>query len=179
MFWTSAGNGLPLSRGWSAESQGGKHVRAFSRGQKRIAIFAAVGASCFGVQLALLTAMVHLGASRPIANAIGFAISAQVNFLLSSKVTWGDRSTSGWRDTGARWLGYNGTALVSLGVNTAVFTACYRAIGTTPAAAAGVLIGTVVVYLTCNLVIFRGARRVSVREAQAVLATDPDQVVAQ
>lgn len=153
-------------------------MRVLSRAQKRIVIFAAVGATCFGVQLALLTAMVHLGANRPVANAIGFAISAQVNFLLSSKVTWRDRSVSGWRDTGARWLGYNGTALVSLGVNTAVFTICYHAIGTTLAAAAGVVIGTVVVYLTCNLVIFRGARQAPVRGAQAVLA-DADQAVAQ
>jgi putative flippase GtrA len=153
-------------------------VRVLSRAQKRIVIFAAVGATCFGVQLALLTAVVHLGASRPLANAIGFAISAQVNFLLSSKVTWRDRSASGWRDTGARWLGYNGTALVSLGVNTAVFTVCYHEIGTTLAAAAGVVIGTVVVYLTCNLVIFRGARQAPVRGAPAVLA-DADQAVAQ
>ena len=82
------------------------------------------------------------------------------------------------RDVGARWLGYNGTALVSLGVNTAVFTVCYRTIGTTLAAAAGVVIGTGVIYLTCNLVIFRGARQAPLREAHAVLAADSDQIVA-
>ena len=158
---------------------GREDVRVLSHGQKRIAIFAAVGATCFGVQLVMLTALVHLGVNRPAANAIGFAISAQVNFLLSSKVTWRDRTVSGWRDRGARWVAYNGTALLSLGINTAVFTLAYHSIGTTPASAFGVLIGTVVVYLTCNLLIFRGARQAPAPEAQPVLTTDPDQAVAQ
>lgn len=151
---------------------------ALLHGQKRIAVFALVGATCFGVQLALLTAAVHLGANRPVANAIGFAVSAQLNFLLSSKVTWRDRPISGWRDMGGRWLAYNGTALISLGVNTAVFTIAYRAIGTAPASLLGVLIGTVVVYLTCNLFIFRGARRVPALEAETRHAAEPDQAVA-
>jgi putative flippase GtrA len=154
-------------------------LRALSHGQKRVAIFAAVGATCFGVQLALLTLLVHLGANRPVANAVGFAISAQVNFLLSSKVTWRDRSVSGWRERGTRWVAYNGTALVSLGINTAVFTLVYHAIGTAPASALGVLIGTVVVYLICNLLIFRGANQKPAADAQLVLTTDPDQAVAQ
>jgi putative flippase GtrA len=156
-------------------ASGREYVRALLHGHTRIVIFAAVGATCFGVQLALLTATVHLGANRPVANAIGFAFSAQLNYLLSSKITWRDRSVSGWRDMGGRWLAYNGTALVSLGVNTAVFTLAYHEIGTTPASALGVVIGTVVVYLTCNLLIFRGARRAPAREGKPVLTAEPDQ----
>jgi putative flippase GtrA len=153
-------------------------VRRLSRAQKRIVIFAAVGLVCFAVQLALLTVLVHAGAYRPIANAVGFAVSAQLNFFLSSRITWRDRPVSGWRGTGARWLAYNGTALISLGCNTAVFTLTYRAIGTTPAAAAGVLVGTFVVYLTCNLLVFRGSRQSPVREAEVLLATGQDEAVA-
>ena len=138
-----------------------------SYGQKRIAVFVVVGAVCFGVQLALLTLMVHLGAYRPVANAVAFAISAQLNFLLSSKVTWRDRPVAGRRGTAARWLAYNGTALVSLGCNTAVFTFSYRSIGTTPAAALGVVAGTCVVYLTCNLLVFRGTRAAQALPAEA------------
>lgn len=151
---------------------------AFLHGQKRIAVFALVGATCFGVQLALLAATVHLGANRPVANAVGFTVSAQLNFLLSSKVTWRDRPISGWRDVGGRWLAYNGTALISLGVNTAVFTLAYHEIGTAPTSLLGVLVGTVVVYLTCNLFIFRGARRVPALEAETRHAAEPDQAVA-
>jgi putative flippase GtrA len=123
--------------------------------------------------------MGHLGVYRPIANAVGFAISAQLNFLLSSRITWRDRPVSGRRGTGARWLAYNGTALVSLGCNTTIFTLTYRAIGTTFAAAVGVLVGTVVVYLTCNMLVFRGSRQDAVSEAELVLSTDHDEAVAQ
>jgi putative flippase GtrA len=79
---------------------------------------------------------------------------------------------------GGRWLAYNGTALVSLGVNTVVFTLAYHEVGTTLASLLGVLIGTVVVYLTCNLLIFRGARRAPAVEAQTALTAEPDQAVA-
>lgn len=133
-------------------------MRLLSRGRKRFAVFVIVGVVCFAVQLVLLTFMVHLGAARPVANAIAFALSAQLNFLLSSRVTWRDRPAAGRRGTGARWLAYNGTALVSLGCNTAVFAVAYHSIGTIPAAALGVLTGTCVVYLTCNLLVFRGRR---------------------
>ena len=61
------------------------------------------------------------GTYRPLANALGFAISAQLNFVLSSRLTWRDRP---WAAP-ALWAGlacYNGTALISLAVNTAAFS---------------------------------------------------------
>jgi putative flippase GtrA len=130
-------------------------MRLLTPARRRIAVFAAVGGVCFIVQLVLLTAVVHLGISRPVADAIGFAASAQLNFALSTRFTWGDRQPAGRRDTSARWLAYNATALVSLGCNSVVFTASYQAIGTTVAALLGVLAGTTVVYLTCNFLVFR------------------------
>jgi putative flippase GtrA len=145
-------------------------VRVLSCARKRVVIFAIVGSVCFAVQLALLTLMVHLGAYRPLANGLAFAISAQLNFLLSSRVTWGDRPAAGRSGTGARWLAYNGTALVSLGCNSAVFAVTYHSIGTTLAAGLGVLTGMCVVYLTCNLLVFRGRRPAGAAagEAEAV-----------
>jgi putative flippase GtrA len=95
---------------------------------------------------------------RPIADAIGFALSAQLNFVLSMRFTWRDRKAAGRRDIGVRWLAYNMTALLSLAVNTAVFTVAYQAVGTAAAALLGVLAGTAVVYLTCNYIIFRTQR---------------------
>jgi putative flippase GtrA len=103
----------------------------------------------------LLSIIVRLGIYRPIANALSFAISAQLNFLLSMRLTWRDRPTADRRGTRARWLAYNATALASLGFNTGVFVAAYRAIGTVPAAALGVVTGTCLVYLACNLLVFR------------------------
>jgi putative flippase GtrA len=128
-----------------------------SPARKRLLMFVAVGLTCFLVQFILLSIMVRLGIYRPIANAVSFGISAQLNFLLSSRLTWGDRPAAGRRGTGGRWLAYNATALASLGCNTAVFVAAYRAIGTTPAAALGVVTGTCLVYLACNQLVFRGA----------------------
>jgi putative flippase GtrA len=130
-------------------------VRFLPPARKRLLLFAAVGITCFLGQFMLLSMMVRLGVYRPIANAMSFAISAQLNFLLSSRLTWRDRPVAGRRGTGGRWLAYNATALASLGCNTAVFLAAYRAIGTTPAAALGVVTGTCLVYLACNLFVFR------------------------
>jgi putative flippase GtrA len=105
----------------------------------------------------LLTVLARFGAGRPVANAVGFALSAQLNFLLNSRMTWRDRPAAGRRGTGARWLGYNVSALGSLAGNTAIFTLSYHAIGTAPAAALGVIAGTSLVYLICNLLVFRPA----------------------
>jgi putative flippase GtrA len=119
--------------------------------------FVCVGAVCFALQLTILTGLVHLGVYRPAANAIGFATSAQLNFLLNSKTTWRDRPAAGLRGSGARWLGYNVSSLGSLASNTAIFAVSYRAIGTAPAAALGVIVGTCIVYTVCNLLVFRQA----------------------
>jgi putative flippase GtrA len=132
-------------------------MRLLSSGRKRILTFATIGVTCFLVQFALLSVMVRLGMYRPLANAVSFAISAQLNFLLSTRITWRDRPSAGGRSTGARWLAYNGTALVSLGCNTAVFVLTYHAVGTTPAAVLGVMTGTCLVYLVCNFLVFRSA----------------------
>jgi putative flippase GtrA len=128
---------------------------SLSPAHKRILVFGAVGFTCFLCQFMLLSIMVRMGIYRPIANAVSFAISAQLNFLLSSRLTWRDRPVAGRRGTGGRWLAYNATALASLGCNTGIFVATYHAIGTTPAAALGVVTGTCLVYLACNLLIFR------------------------
>ena len=67
------------------------------RRHMRVLRYVGVGLTCFSVQFILLTAMIHLGAYRPVANSAAFAVSAQLNFLLSSKLTWGDRPARGWR----------------------------------------------------------------------------------
>src|SRR6266516_2122278 len=103
-------------------------MRRFSHSRARIAVFAAVGAFCFAVQLVLLTLIAGAGVDRPIADAIGFALSAQLNFLLSTRFTWRDRKVAGRRDIGVRWLAYNATALLSLAGNTAVFAVAYRGV---------------------------------------------------
>jgi putative flippase GtrA len=144
------------------------------RGRRaRIARFLAVGGTCFAIQFALLTGLVRLGVDRPVANAIAFAGSAQLNFLLSSRLTWADRPAGTWRQGGARLLAYNLTALVSLGVDSGVFVLAYRATGTLPAAGLGVVTSTALVYLICNRLVFRSAPRMAL--AVAAYAEEADQ----
>ena len=130
-------------------------MRSLPGGRKRQLLFLCVGATCFLAQYAALTALVAAGASRPLANALGFVLSAQLNFALSARLTWRDRTASVGRGLRRRWVSYNGTALISLAVNTAVFAAAYHRLGDLAAAALGVLSGMCVTYLICDLLIFR------------------------
>lgn len=126
--------------------------------------FLLVGGLCFALQLSVLQAMTGVGLSPPLANGIGFALSAQLNFLLSSAFTWSDRPRATARGrrlssralnlNGGRWVSYNGTAAVALVVNTAVFTVAHLVVGPLPAALAGVAAGTVVTYLICDRLVF-------------------------
>jgi putative flippase GtrA len=134
-------------------------VKTLLRRRRRQLLFLCVGVTCFLTQYAALTALAAAGTYRPLANALGFAISAQLNFVLSARLTWRDRPTAAARTLWARWASYNGTALISLAVNTAVFTAAYHRIGNLPAAVLGVLCGMCVTYLVCDLLIFRDRSR--------------------
>jgi putative flippase GtrA len=122
--------------------------------RRRLRRFLLIGVLCFGVQYAMMRFLVAIGLSWPAASVVGFATSAQVNFALSNAITWGDRRRSAsplW----SRWLSYGATALLGLAVNTAVFTATYRSIGSLPATASGVVAAALVTYLLCNQVVFR------------------------
>ena len=130
-------------------------MRTLLRRRRRQLLFLGVGAACFLAQYAALTALTAAGTYRPVANALGFVISAQLNFALSARLTWRDRPSAAARGLWARWASYNGIALISLAVNTAVFTIAYHRLGNLPAAALGVLAGMCVTYLVCDLIIFR------------------------
>lgn len=138
-----------LGRGMVGKSRG-----IFGRKRRQL-LFVCVGATCFLAQVTVLAALSALGVSRPLGNAFGFVISAQLNFLLSAKLTWRDRPGRTARTLWARLLSYNATAAVSLAVNTAVFTVAYHQLGNLGAAALGVLCGMCVTYLVCDLLIFR------------------------
>jgi putative flippase GtrA len=158
----------------------GKSRGMFGRKRRQL-LFVCVGATCFLAQVTVLTALSALGVSRPLGNAFGFVISAQLNFLLSAKLTWRDRPGRTTRTLWARLLSYNATAAVSLAVNTAVFTVAYHQLGNLVAAALGVLCGMCVTYLVCDLLIFRerprhaspARRRAAARSGQLVSASWP------
>ena len=155
--------------------------RTFDRsGHLRKLRFLAVGALCFTLQYALLRALSGAGMARALANGVGFVISAQANFVLSSIFTWADRtpddlprsgiSKVGSNANGTRWVSYNGTAALALVVNTLVFAAVDRVVGTLPAALAGVAAGTVVTFLVCDRLIFAGRAPAPAAATEAVEA---------
>ncbi len=123
--------------------------------RRRQLLFVCVGAVCFLTQYCALTALATFGVNRPLANALGFVLSAQLNFVLSSRLTWRDRRAGTTRTLWARLVGYNGTALISLAVNTAAFSLVYQRVGNLAGAAVGVICGMCVTYLVCDLLIFR------------------------
>lgn len=122
---------------------------------RRQLLFVCVGTVCFLTQYCALTVLATLGVNRPLANALGFLLSAQLNFVLSSRLTWRDRRAGTIKTLWARLVGYNGTALISLAVNTAAFSLVYQRVGNLVGAAVGVTCGMCVTYLLCDLLIFR------------------------
>jgi putative flippase GtrA len=130
-----------------------------NRFSARQLLFVCVGACCFLVQFGVLTALTAEGVYRPLANAIGFAISVQLNFAVSFKLTWRDRPAGTSRTAWARLLTYNATALLSLAINTVVFTITHHSVGNLLAFVFGVSCGMCVTYLACDLLIFRDRRK--------------------
>ena len=93
------------------------------------------------------------GVPHPVANAIGFVSSAQLNFAVSRRLTWIDRISGS-----TSMVGYHLVALFSLAVNTLVFVAVYRALGVTAGAVVAAGASAVCNYLLCSHVVFRRRR---------------------
>ncbi|GAB3655236.1 hypothetical protein GCM10027589_14340 [Actinocorallia lasiicapitis] len=126
--------------------------------RRRGLVFCVVGAFCFAVQAAILTALTWAGMFEPVANAIGFLCSAQLNYLLSSRFTWGDRSRAR-----LSLPAYNAVALLSLAVNSTVFTVSYRFLFPPVAAALGVVCGMFFTFLLCDRILFRNRYRTVIK----------------
>jgi putative flippase GtrA len=124
---------------------------------RRALRFAAVGIVCFSLQYLLLRLFKAVGVQVTAADALGFALSAQLNFALSMLFTWGDRKGAFTRSPGTRWASYNASILLTLAINTGVFQLC-RPLGDLGASALGVFVGAVGNYALCDIVVFRGRR---------------------
>lgn len=129
--------------------------------------FGAIAASCTLGQLLALAWLTRLGVSELVANGIGFALSAQANFVLSALVTWRDRKPHRARSARAgfsaslstwpgRWAQFNTVAIAALAVNELVFTiGAHAGIQLFMASAAGILAGAALTFTLNNLVTFR------------------------
>jgi putative flippase GtrA len=122
----------------------------------RFVRFAGVGGGCAILQLLVLAFLVRRGVEPHGANAIAFLLSTQVNFALSSAITWRDRLAAPWRGAILRRLaGYNALALCSLAVNGAVFALALPAAPYLVAAGLGIVAGTGLTYTVSGRVLFR------------------------
>ncbi|GAA2292201.1 hypothetical protein GCM10009853_055040 [Glycomyces scopariae] len=124
----------------------------------RLARFSGVGLTCFAIQAGILLALGRTGVPGPIANATGFLASAQVNFLLSTYVTWSDRRLPRAEPWARRWLSFQATVAVSLACNTGVYALASGFLPPVAAAAAGVCAGALLTYLASDHLVFRRRR---------------------
>jgi putative flippase GtrA len=128
----------------------------------RLVRFGTVGCTCAAFQLVALELLVRLGTELHAANVIAFLISTQVNFCLSSVITWRDRRVSLRQPVALlkRLAGYNVLALGSLLINQTVFAIALPNTHYLVAAALGILSGMLLTYAVSAVVLFR--RRIAV-----------------
>ena len=123
----------------------------------RLVRFGAVGATCALFQLFFLGQLVHRGAELHLANTAAFIVSTQLNFVLSSLITWRDRFASrpSLAQLCKRLAGYNMLALASLAINQAIFALALPFTNYLVAAVLGILVGMILNYAMSGRVIFR------------------------
>jgi putative flippase GtrA len=146
-------------------------VRPLSR-YRRVLRFALVGLTCFAVQYVALRLLTRVGLPATPADAVGFLLSAQLNFTLSSLFTWADRKDLFARPLVGRWFSYNASILVTLAINAGVFQLC-RPIGELAASALGVAVGAAGNYVLCDLLVFRDRRGERSAAAGVTLPSQP------
>jgi putative flippase GtrA len=123
------------------------------RSAPRLIRFACTGLIAGVVQLALL----HLWIARRwdglLANTIAYLVSAQVNFILSATLIWGDRR-DGSRGLLRRWVGFHGAILGTAILNQAVFVVADLALSPLIAAAFGIAATALVNFFVQDRLIF-------------------------
>ncbi|MEI6136913.1 MAG: GtrA family protein [Chloroflexota bacterium] len=127
----------------------------FAAFEGRAARFALTGLICAALQLALVAAFEAAAVPGLAANALAFGLAAQLNFVLSSRFTWGDRARSGplaWR-WGAFLGAISGTAVL----NMAVYALARPLVGDLEAAALGIAAAAIVNFVVGDRAIFRAA----------------------
>lgn len=125
----------------------------------RLICFGAVGSTCALFQLVVLSALVHFQLELHLANTLAFILSTQLNFGLSSLITWRDRrppSRSPVTDA-RRLAGYNVLALGSLLINQTVFALALHFASYLLAGLSGILAGMFLTYAVSGRFLFRRA----------------------
>src|SRR5579884_1128065 len=124
--------------------------------------FVFTGGLCGLIQLVLFTLLERAGLSSAplqlIANAIAFLLSAQVNFLLSMKLTWRDRKLQQpQRRNGllARWLTFHGSILGTALLNQLVFLLAHLFLPGSVAVVLGIGVAALANFVLLDRQVFR------------------------
>ncbi|MFD1720125.1 GtrA family protein [Amnibacterium endophyticum] len=117
--------------------------------------FAAVGAVASAFQLLIFTVLSALRVPPMIANAFGFLLSTQLNFLLSARFTWRHRRAPG--TLRRRWLRFNSVACIGLVLNSALFAIMHICLEPFLAAVVAIATSTGLSYLLSRRVVFVSA----------------------
>jgi putative flippase GtrA len=142
-----------------ASSQAGRRsaARLWLSARARVLRFALVGSTCGLIQLGLLHVLVEAEVQANLANLAAFAISAQVNFILSQFFTWRDRWAPSLGRPGliSRLFLFNGSVATTGVVNQSVFGLANLFIWYLPAAALGIAVAAVTNFLLNDRIVFR------------------------
>lgn len=148
-----------LERGLKHRLAAGRAVpvrRLVAHPRARPLRFAFTGGSAAAVQLVLLALLSRAGWLPLAANAFGFLVGIQVNFVLSSIFTWHDRFE--WGKIPRRWalfhLAAASTGVLNLGTF-AVVHHLFPVVPTLIAGALGLVIASIANFLIGDRVVFR------------------------
>ncbi len=114
--------------------------------------FAGTGVTAGAIQLVLLTFLSGKGWDTLAANAVAFAIAAQVNFLLSTTVTWRDRALPG--SLLRRWALFHCSIALMAVVNMLTFAVARTAMPIVAASLAGIAMAALGNYLIGDRIVF-------------------------
>lgn len=148
-------------------------ARPESLWERRVVRWATVAVTCSLIQEVILYVLYkQFGVDKLWANAWGYIVSWQINFVASALITWGDRiqypqipTYAHWlvksyrrvKPWARRWLAFSSAALIGFLVNQVVFKAALYYIPTIPvllASAVGIGVGAVVTFMANNVVTF-------------------------
>jgi putative flippase GtrA len=125
----------------------------------RLVRFAIVGVLCLVLQY-LIVELLHTeaGLGAFLSDAIGFALSAQLNFLLSNQFSWGDASRVRGGALFRRWLNFLSVASLATIINATVYAVARNHVGSLAAIVCASVVSTTWTFFLNHYFVFQPSR---------------------
>lgn len=138
------------------EQQNASRFSALSSSRwNRVLRFAAVGSITAVLQILVLVVLERHGWAALLANAVGFVLSAQVNFALNSAFTWRDRGAL--TPLRRRWVLFHGSIIATALLNQVVFAVAHMFAPLIVASLCGIAVASLGNFVLGDRFVFRGA----------------------